>query len=83
MAPALPLPEVAKLCRKAENEFVGARVGIMDQFVSCMGKKGHAFLLDCRSLEFKFVPIPAGIQPGRLQHEGEARSRYGRLQPAS
>ena len=57
----LPLPEVAKLCRKAENEFVGARVGIMDQFVSCMGKKGHAFLLDCRSLEFKFVPIPAGI----------------------
>lgn len=58
----LPLPEVAKLCRKAENEFVGARVGIMDQFVSCMGKAGHAFLLDCRSLEYKFVPIPSGIQ---------------------
>jgi galactokinase len=56
------LPEVAKLCRQAENEFVGARVGIMDQFVSCMGKSGHACLLDCRSLEFKFVPIPAGIQ---------------------
>ena len=31
----------------------------MDQFVSCMGKAGHAFLLDCRSLEFQFVPIPA------------------------
>ncbi len=58
----LPLPEVAKLCRQAENSFVGARVGIMDQFVSCMGKAGHAFLLDCRSLEFKFVPIPAGLQ---------------------
>jgi galactokinase len=58
----MPLPDVAKLCRKAENEFVGARVGIMDQFVSCMGKKGHAFLLDCRSLEFKFVPIPSGIR---------------------
>jgi|SRR3954447_10826664 galactokinase len=58
----LPLPEVAKLCRKAENEFVGARVGIMDQFVSCMGKAGHAFLLDCRSLEYKFVPIPAGLE---------------------
>src|SRR3954466_409216 len=58
----LPLPEVAKLCRKAENEFVGARVGIMDQFVSCMGKHGHAFFLDCRSLEFKFVRIPAGVQ---------------------
>ncbi len=58
----LPLPEVAKLCRKAENEFVGARVGIMDQFVSCMGKAAHALLLDCRSLEYKFVPIPPGIR---------------------
>lgn len=58
----LPLPELAKLCRQAENNFVGAKVGIMDQFVSCMGKAGHAFLLDCRSLEFKFVPIPAGLQ---------------------
>ena len=58
----VPLPEVAKLCRQAENNFVGARVGIMDQFVSCMGKAGHAFFLDCRSLEFKFVPIPAGIR---------------------
>jgi galactokinase len=57
----LPLPEIAKLCREAENSFVGARVGIMDQFVSCMGKAGHAFFLDCRSLEFQFVPIPAGI----------------------
>ena len=34
----------------------------MDQFVSCMGRAGHAFLLDCRSLEFKFVPIPPGIR---------------------
>ena len=58
----LPLPEVAQLCREAENSFVGARVGIMDQFVSCLGKSGHALLLDCRSLEFQFVPIPAGIQ---------------------
>ena len=58
----LPLPEVAKLCRQAENSFVGARVGIMDQFVSCMGKAGHAFFLDCRSLEFRFVPIPAGLR---------------------
>ena len=58
----LPLPELAKLCREAENNFVGARVGIMDQFVSCMGRAGHALLLDCRSLEFQFAPIPADIQ---------------------
>jgi galactokinase len=56
------LPEIAKLCRQAENEYVGARVGIMDQFVSCMGKAGHALLLDCRSLEFQFAHIPAGIE---------------------
>ena len=58
----LPLPEVAQLCRQAENEFVGARVGIMDQFVSCMGKGGHALLLDCRSLKFQFAPIPSGLE---------------------
>jgi galactokinase len=58
---AIALPEIAKLCRQAENEFVGARVGIMDQFVSCMAKKGQALLLDCRSLGFQFVPIPPGI----------------------
>ncbi len=58
----LSLPEVAKLCREAENNFVGARVGIMDQFVSCLAQSGHAILLDCRSLEFKAVPIPANLK---------------------
>jgi galactokinase len=56
------MPEVAKLCQRAENTFVGARVGIMDQFVSCLGKAGHALQLDCRSLEFKFVPIPDDVR---------------------
>jgi galactokinase len=59
---SLPRPDIAKLCRKAENNFVGARVGIMDQFVSCMGKSRHAILLDCRSLEFELVPIPRGVE---------------------
>jgi len=58
----LELREVAKLCQRAENEFVGARVGIMDQFVSCLGKKGHALLLDCRSLEFESVPVPEQVK---------------------
>jgi galactokinase len=58
----MPLPEVATLCREAENTYVGAHVGIMDQYISCMGKAGHAMLLDCRSLEFKLVPIPPGLQ---------------------
>jgi galactokinase len=58
---SLPLTELAKLCQRAENEFVGARVGIMDQFASCFGSAHHAILLDCRSLQYKLLPLPAGI----------------------
>jgi galactokinase len=58
----LPMAEVAKLCQDIENTFIGARVGIMDQFVSCMGKAGHALLLDCRSLEFELIPVPDGVR---------------------
>src|ERR1700681_3405899 len=58
----LSLPEVAKLCQRTENEFIGARVGIMDQFISCLGKAGHALLLDCRSLEYQLVPIPDSVR---------------------
>jgi galactokinase len=57
----LPLKEVARLCQRAENEFVGARVGIMDQFASCFGSAGHALLLDCRSLEYQPLSVPEGI----------------------
>jgi galactokinase len=59
---ALPMVEVAKLCQRSENTFIGARVGIMDQFVSCMGKAGHALMLDCRSLDFELIPIPGGVR---------------------
>ena len=59
---AWPMTEVAKLCQRAENSFVGARVGIMDQFASCLGKAGHALLLDCRSLEFELIPIPDRVR---------------------
>lgn len=50
--------ELALLCQKAENEFVGARVGIMDQFVVLFGQAERALLLDCRSLEFRLLPLP-------------------------
>lgn len=50
--------ELALLCQKAENEFVGARVGIMDQFVALFGQAQRALQLDCRSLEFKLLPLP-------------------------
>lgn len=50
--------ELALLCQKAENEFVGARVGIMDQFVVLFGQARRALMLDCRSLDFKLLPLP-------------------------
>jgi galactokinase len=52
---------LARLCQRAENEFVGARCGIMDQFASATGRAGHAILLDCRSLESSYVPLPPNI----------------------
>jgi galactokinase len=52
---------LALLCQRAENEFVGARCGIMDQFVSCHGRADHALLLDCRSLEMRMLPVPPEV----------------------
>jgi galactokinase len=53
---------LALLCQQAENEFVGARCGIMDQFIACHGQARHALLLDCRTLDYRLVPLPAQLQ---------------------
>jgi galactokinase len=49
--------ELLKLSQRAENEFVGAKVGIMDMFASMMGKADHVIKLDCRSLEYTYAPL--------------------------
>lgn len=54
--------EMALLCQRAENEFVGARCGIMDQFVSVHGQRDHALLLDCRTLEYSQRPLPGTVR---------------------
>jgi galactokinase len=54
-------PVMARLCQRAENEFVGASCGIMDQFISANGKENHAMLLDCRDLSIQLAPIPANV----------------------
>jgi galactokinase len=54
--------ELARLCQQAENEFVGMRCGIMDQFISCCGKAGTALMLDCRSLEYRLLPLPEHVR---------------------
>ena len=53
-----PGPVLARLCQRAENEFVGANCGIMDQFISLNAQADHALLLDCRDLSYKLAPIP-------------------------
>jgi len=54
----MPLPDLARACQAAENEYVGVQCGIMDQFASCLADAGFAVFLDCRSLEFEYVPVP-------------------------
>lgn len=58
----LPRPKLARLCQRAENEFVGANCGIMDQFISANAQEGHALLLDCRDLSFRMAHIPDNVE---------------------
>src|SRR5579875_2699015 len=53
----LPPLEVARLCQQAEHLASGVRCGILDQAASCLGRPGQALLLDCRSLEFRYLPF--------------------------
>lgn len=49
--------QMAPLAQKAEHVFAGVNCGIMDQFASLFGKKDHAIKLDCRSMEYEYVPV--------------------------
>jgi galactokinase len=55
--------EMAKLAQKAENDYVGVKCGLMDQFISFFGKKDTAVFLDCGTLEYAYIPL-------RLASEG-------------
>jgi galactokinase len=66
--------EIAELCQAAENQFVGARTGIMDQFTALQARAGNALLLDCRSLQHEQVPLPGAsfawlLANTRVHHE--------------
>lgn len=50
--------DIIALSQRAETDFVGVRCGIMDQFMSVMGKRSHAMFLDCRSMEYERIPLP-------------------------
>jgi len=57
----LPPMQRALLGQKAENQYVGVNCGIMDQFASACGVENRLLLLDCRSLEWKTVPLPESV----------------------
>lgn len=54
----LPPMQLALLVQRAENQYVGVKSGIMDQFASACGMEGRLLMLDCRSLEWKTLPLP-------------------------
>jgi len=83
--------EKALLCQKAEHEFAGVPCGIMDQFISVMGRENHLLLLDCRSRKTELVPVndPSVqllIANTNVKHElanGEYASRRAQCEAAS
>ena len=78
---------VIKLARRAENEFVGVPCGIMDQFISALGRQDHALFLDCRDLVYRHVPLGdsvkivvcnSGVKRSLAQSEYEVRVKQCR-----
>ena len=70
--------DLALAAQQAEHEFIGVKCGIMDQYISRMGKRGHALLIDCRSLECRPIPIgdsAGSCQDGRVFVVGDTRVR--------
>ena len=53
----MDLIDMALLCQRAENRFIGVNCGIMDQFASAMGKKDKAILLNCQTLDYTYVTL--------------------------
>jgi len=67
-------PELAYLCQRAENTFVGMNCGIMDQFISMMGRRAHGLFLDCRSLQYRHIPLELGEYRFLICHSGVKHS---------
>lgn len=73
----LPKKELALLCKKVENEFIGVSCGIMDQFAVVMGKKDNAILLNCDTLDFEYLPVNLGDHLLVIINTNKPRSLVG------
>ena len=86
----LSLAQIALIGQKAENKFVGANCGNMDQLTSALGQKDHLIMIDCRSLEITPTPVPQGysiaIINSNVKHDlvtGEYNSRRQECEQAA
>ena len=71
---AIPPLELARICQRAENAYVGVNCGLMDQFASACGVAGAGMLLDCRSLDWRPVALPLATHTLVVVHTGSPRS---------
>ena len=86
----LSLAQIALIGQKAENKFVGANCGNMDQLTSALGQKDHLIMIDCRSLDIAPTPVPQGysiaIINSNVKHDlvtGEYNSRRQECEQAA
>jgi galactokinase len=56
------LTALALACQRAEHEYAGTRCGVMDQMIACYGRADHALMLDTRTLERRWLPMPPGVR---------------------
>lgn len=52
--------KISLLCQKAENNYIGVKSGIMDQYAIALSREKHVLLIDCRSLEYRYIPLDLG-----------------------
>jgi galactokinase len=71
---AIPPLDLARICQRAENRYVGVNCGLMDQFASACGVAGSSMLLDCRSLDWRDVQLPLARYTLVAIHTGSTRS---------
>jgi len=70
----IPMVEQVLLAQRAENQFVGVSCGIMDQFAIGMGKQDRAMLLDCKTLECRYIPVVLGEHSLVISNTNSPRS---------
>ena len=75
--------KIAQICQRAENDFVGMRCGVMDQYIACCGVAGHALLIDCRSLDLAPCRHCAQLTASHRQQRGPPSACRRRIQFAA